>query len=144
MTFIPPAPDVANVLAQAVADELTQRGMLFDRCSDRPEGEVYQVTFDTIWSTKERSQDLSIQQHDNIRRWAVELGIKLARPFKLLTFPLECPRTLHEAAIGSTAGLCLRLVTDYHIGSDSLITRLDVGVQWIGAPVQHLLRKAKP
>lgn len=51
----------------------------------------------------------------------------------LATADLEMPKNVHEAARESFDGVSMRMVTDYWIGSDQLITRLDVlyGYLWI-------------
>lgn len=51
----------------------------------------------------------------------------------LATADLEMPHNVHEAARESFDGVSMRMVTDYYIGNDQLITRLDVlyGYLWI-------------
>lgn len=51
----------------------------------------------------------------------------------LATADLEMPRNVHEAAREQFDGVSMRMVTDYFIGTDQLITRLDVlyGFLWI-------------
>jgi hypothetical protein len=51
----------------------------------------------------------------------------------LATADLELPRGVHEAAREQFDGISMRMVTDYFIGTDQLITRLDVlyGYLWI-------------
>ena len=51
----------------------------------------------------------------------------------LATADLEIPRGVHEAAREQFDGISMRMVTDYMIGTDELITRLDVlyGYLWI-------------
>lgn len=51
----------------------------------------------------------------------------------LATADLEIPHAVHEAARESFDGVSMRMVTDYFIGTDQLITRLDVlyGYLWI-------------
>lgn len=51
----------------------------------------------------------------------------------LATADLEMPKNVHEAARESFDGVSMRMVTDYFIGTDQLITRLDVlyGYLWI-------------
>lgn len=51
----------------------------------------------------------------------------------LATADLEMPRNVHEAAREQFDGVSMRMVTDYFIGTDQLITRLDVlyGYLWI-------------
>lgn len=51
----------------------------------------------------------------------------------LATADLELPKNVHEAARESFDGVSMRMVTDYFIGTDQLITRLDVlyGYLWI-------------
>lgn len=51
----------------------------------------------------------------------------------LATADLEMPHNVHEAARESFDGVSMRMVTDYFIGTDQLITRLDVlyGYLWI-------------
>ncbi len=51
----------------------------------------------------------------------------------LATADLEMPKNVHEAARESFDGISMRMVTDYFIGTDQLITRLDVlyGFLWI-------------
>lgn len=51
----------------------------------------------------------------------------------LATADLEIPHAVHEAARESFDGVSMRMVTDYFIGTDTLITRLDVlyGYLWI-------------
>jgi hypothetical protein len=51
----------------------------------------------------------------------------------LATADLEMPRGVHEVARESFDGVTMRMVTDYFIGTDQLITRLDVlyGYLWI-------------
>jgi hypothetical protein len=51
----------------------------------------------------------------------------------LATADLEMPRGVHEAAREAFDGVSMRMVTDYMIGTDQLITRLDVlyGYLWI-------------
>lgn len=51
----------------------------------------------------------------------------------LATADLEMPRHVHEAAREQFDGVSMRMVTDYFIGTDQLITRLDVlyGYLWI-------------
>lgn len=51
----------------------------------------------------------------------------------LATADLEMPKGVHETARESFDGVSMRMVTDYFIGSDQLITRLDVlyGYLWI-------------
>ena len=44
----------------------------------------------------------------------------------LATADLEIPHNVHEAARESFDGVSMRMVTDYFIGTDQLITRLDV------------------
>jgi P22 coat protein - gene protein 5 len=44
----------------------------------------------------------------------------------LATADLEMPHNVHEAARESFDGVSMRMVTDYFIGTDQLITRLDV------------------
>lgn len=51
----------------------------------------------------------------------------------LATADLEMPKNVHEAARESFDGVSMRMVTDYFIGTDQLITRLDIlyGYLWI-------------
>lgn len=51
----------------------------------------------------------------------------------LATADLETPRGVHEVARESFDGVSMRMITDYFIGTDQLITRLDVlyGYLWI-------------
>jgi len=51
----------------------------------------------------------------------------------LATADLEMPKNVHEAAREEFDGISMRMVTDYFIGTDQLITRLDVlyGFLWI-------------
>lgn len=51
----------------------------------------------------------------------------------LATADLEMPHNVHEAAREEFDGVSMRMVTDYFIGTDQLITRLDVlyGFLWI-------------
>jgi hypothetical protein len=51
----------------------------------------------------------------------------------LATADLEIPQGVHEAAREEFDGISMRMVTDYFIGTDQLITRLDVlyGYLWI-------------
>lgn len=51
----------------------------------------------------------------------------------LATADLELPRNVHEADRAQFDGVSMRMVTDYFIGTDNLITRLDVlyGFLWI-------------
>lgn len=51
----------------------------------------------------------------------------------LATADLELPRGVHEAAREQYDGVSMRMVTDYDIGTDQMITRLDVlfGYLWI-------------
>jgi hypothetical protein len=51
----------------------------------------------------------------------------------LATADLEMPKGVHEVARESFDGVSMRMVTDYFIGTDQLITRLDVlyGYLWI-------------
>lgn len=51
----------------------------------------------------------------------------------LATADLEMPQNVHEVAREQFDGVSMRMVTDYFIGSDQLITRLDVlyGYLWI-------------
>jgi len=51
----------------------------------------------------------------------------------LATADLEMPRGVHEAAREEFDGISMRMITDYMIGTDQLITRLDVlyGYLWI-------------
>jgi len=51
----------------------------------------------------------------------------------LATADLEMPKNVHEAAREAFDGVSMRMVTDYFIGTDQLITRLDVlyGYLWI-------------
>lgn len=51
----------------------------------------------------------------------------------LATADLDMPRNVHEAAREEFDGVSMRMVTDYFIGTDQLITRLDVlyGYLWI-------------
>jgi hypothetical protein len=51
----------------------------------------------------------------------------------LATADLEVPKGIHEAARESFDNVSMRMVTDYFIGTDQLITRLDVlyGYLWI-------------
>lgn len=51
----------------------------------------------------------------------------------LATADLEIPKGVHEAARESFDGVSMRMITDYFIGTDQLITRLDVlyGYLWI-------------
>lgn len=51
----------------------------------------------------------------------------------LATADMEIPKGVHEAAREEFDGVAMRMVTDYFIGTDQLITRLDVlyGYLWI-------------
>ncbi len=49
----------------------------------------------------------------------------------LATADLEMPHNVHEAARESFDGISMRMVTDYFIGTDQLITRLDVLYGWL-------------
>ncbi len=51
----------------------------------------------------------------------------------LATADMEMPKNVHEAAREEFDGVSMRMVTDYFIGTDQLITRLDVlyGYLWI-------------
>jgi len=51
----------------------------------------------------------------------------------LATADLEMPKSVHEVAREQFDGVSMRMVTDYFIGTDQLITRLDVlyGYLWI-------------
>jgi hypothetical protein len=49
----------------------------------------------------------------------------------LATADLEMPRNVHEAARAEFDGVAMRMVTDYFIGTDQLITRLDVLFGWL-------------
>jgi hypothetical protein len=49
----------------------------------------------------------------------------------LATADLEIPKNVHEAAREQFDGVSMRMVTDYFIGTDQLITRLDVLYGWL-------------
>ena len=51
----------------------------------------------------------------------------------LATADLELPRGVHEAAREIVDGISMRMITDYVIGTDQLVTRLDIlyGKLWI-------------
>lgn len=51
----------------------------------------------------------------------------------LATADLEIPKGIHEGARESFDGVSMRMITDYFIGTDQLITRLDVlyGYLWV-------------
>jgi len=51
----------------------------------------------------------------------------------LATADLEIPKGVHEAAREQFDGVSMRMITDYFIGTDQLITRLDVlyGYLWV-------------
>jgi hypothetical protein len=51
----------------------------------------------------------------------------------MATADLELPSGVHEAAREVYNGLSMRMVTGYQIGSDQMITRLDVlyGYRWV-------------
>lgn len=49
----------------------------------------------------------------------------------LATADLEIPQNVHEAAREQFDGVSMRMVTDYFIGNDQLITRLDVLYGWL-------------
>lgn len=89
---------------------------------------LYQACLATPYNTKWRSQESLI---DMVLPWAKELAIKLARPFPIKFYKMELPQNVHEVAEGSYRGVLVRMVTDYSIQTDQLVTRFDCVVEWM-------------
>src|SRR5258706_2876779 len=93
-------------------------------------GNLYQVMFSTPYQMNWEKMSLDEVVEKYGKSWAIDLGIKLARPHELTTYELECPQGPYQALIGRSSGLVLRIVTDYTIHFDIILARLDVLVRW--------------
>jgi hypothetical protein len=80
--------------------------------------------------------DFGASREEIIKKWlmpvAIEIGIKLARPFPVTAYELENPIGLDEAGIGVALmdGIYLQVIRAFDIGKYEFITRFQMLVQW--------------
>lgn len=124
----------ADTLAGEVRRELIYRGVsLLASVSkgvkpDRYLGYngVYQVSMVVGWP---KSSEIVPSETWHVRKWAIEMGLKLARPGVLSTYEMELPRGV-RSAMGRAEDLLLRCVVDYSIHEDMEILRVDALAKW--------------
>lgn len=128
----------ANALVEGVQRELTARGIPLLISSDELSADrlaqvragVHQVTVLDNWPGEVEVIPAREFAYHYLRNWAIEMGLKLARPGVLSTYRMELPRGVSAAAIGRTEDLVIRCVVDYSIREDSEILRVDALAKW--------------
>lgn len=135
--------DVANLMACQIELELKNRGMKFEkdlldtsivtpRNSNVLRLQQLYVTLEARIS--DRTMSLEDYHSKIITPMAALLGIKLARPVPFKSYKLEILHGVVEAVMGQSEHLYVRLVTDYCIKIDALITRFDMLIEWADVP----------
>ena len=140
------ASDISSALAEVLHRELASRGIevlpahteSFEKTLNynfwgvgirlNDDSNLYQACLATPYNTKWRSQENLL---DMVLPWAKELAIKLARPFPIKFYKMELPLNVHEVAEGSYKGVLIRMVSDYSLQTDQLVTRFDCIVEWM-------------
>lgn len=132
----------ADVLAEEVQRELVDRKILLLTSDEKikafhhvgrnvsQEPHIYQASVLVEWPRDARNIDAREFLYKYVRRWGIEMGIKLARPEILTTYEMELPRGVEAAAVGRTDGLVLRCVVNYSIQDDLLALRIDTLAKW--------------
>jgi hypothetical protein len=137
----------ANLLADTVEAELTTRkiphlaseqtGIAAFRHIDRNPGPsgtgtpgIYQVTLLEAWPDSAPQMPAREFLYKYVRRWAANIAIKLARTGVLTTYPMELPKAVDHAAIGTTPDLTLRCIVDYSMHDDLQVLRIDALAGW--------------
>lgn len=123
----------ANTLAEMVQKELTDRhiGLVVDEPPEKPGRDVFQVSILVMdWPSEPEKLPAREFLSKYARRWAIEMGIKLARPAVLTTYPMVLPRNIQQAALGRSSDLVLRCLVDYSLQTDSLVLRVDALAKW--------------
>lgn len=132
-----------NALAEGVQRELVARGIPLVASIDKGvkaaryvgrhsvgHEEIYQVTLTTHWP--EHVEEIPAREFNYhfLRRWAIEMGIKLARRGILTTYEMELPRGVSAAAVGRADDLFLRCIMDYSLSEDLMVLRVDALAKW--------------
>jgi len=136
-----PLPKIVSTLADLVAGELEMRGIQFLSQDEvppskligkfifNPESKFTQLSVTICFSTKERNWEFEEFKEKKLKGIAKEFGAKLARPFPVTTYKMELPHNVYESHL-HVGPVIVRGVTDYHIETDSLITRFDILATW--------------
>jgi hypothetical protein len=78
--------------------------------------------------------DLTASLEDFSKKWlqdaAIELGIKIARPFPVETFDLETPMGVDYQALGQAFGVSLQMIRAFDINNSEFVMRLGMLVRW--------------
>jgi hypothetical protein len=133
---------MARTLADAVEDDLKSRKvpLLFSeetvepfRHIDRSPGGtpgVYQVTLLEAWPDSAPQLPAREFYQKYLRRWAINMGLKLARTGVLTTYPMPLPKGVEAKALGRSENLVLRCLLDYWINQDMHVLRIDALASW--------------
>ncbi len=127
---------VTDKLNELLRAELEMRGLHSEaKPNEVPVTSPTQVGLIIQYSTRRNQKRLEELVKDELKDWAKELAVKLARPFPLESFMLELPKAVHEVAMSNNGKTIIRGVTDYSISNpvadDALLTRFDLLVRWV-------------
>ena len=143
-----PAPEadffslMANTLADAVEEDLKARRVPLlvsaesvqpYRHVDRNVGGtpgVYQVTLLEAWPDTAPQLPAREFFQKYLRRWAINMGLKLARTGVLTTYPMAMPKGVEAKALGRSENLVLRCLLDYSMHDDLKVLRIDALASW--------------
>jgi hypothetical protein len=132
----------ANALADAVETDLKERKIPLlvseepvtparhiDRNHAGTPG-VYQVTLLEAWPNTAAQLPAKEFVYKYLRRWAINIGLKLARTGVLTTYPMPMPKMVEAKAQGRSENLVLRCLLDYSMHDDLKLLRIDALASW--------------
>lgn len=133
----------ADLLAEEVQKELTLRGVPLLASDDKgiePERYIgrdfvgyygiYQVKTLVKWPEDATTIPAQVFLKEYLKKWAIEMGLKLARPGVLTTYAMLFPRGVAYAALGNASDLILRCIVNYSIHDDANVLRIDALAKW--------------
>lgn len=133
---------VAQNLAEAVESDLKERKIPLlvseeavsparhvDRNHAGTPG-VYQVTLLEAWPDTAAQLPAREFLYKYMRRWAINMALKLARTGVLTTYPMAMPKGVEAKALGRAENLVLRCLLDYSMHDDLKVLRIDALASW--------------
>lgn len=133
---------IACTIAEAVEAELKDRRVPLivseeEVSPSRHEGRnaagtpgVYQVTCLELWPDGARGMPSREFRYRYLRRWSINMALKLARTGVLTTYPMPLPKGVEEAVLGRSENLILRAIVDFSMHDDRQVLRLDAYASW--------------
>lgn len=92
---------------------------------------IHRVTAIRYPTTQSLFADLEEVSKTLLNSVAVELGIKLCRPFNLVTYRQETFEGIDYRAFAVHDGLGVRMMRAYSIDADTIPMRFDLVVEWL-------------